>query len=120
MDNIEDNREYIAILYEEIKSLYKKANKFNNMDLENMDYKTTEELLEIYYTIHELKEEKSGYHNQNKAIRNRILNKVKLIIIKINSIYRIQQWYKNYLYSPKSEYYKKIVKNGENKLQEFT
>ena len=37
----------------------------------------------------------------------------------INGIIAIQRKYKNYLYSPKSKYGKKLIENGENNLQEF-
>lgn len=65
------------------------------------------------------------YSNEYKDI-----NKAMDVIYKFNNIIYnrkrilkgiiiLQRKYKNYLYSPKSEYGKKLMENGENKLKEF-
>ena len=45
--------------------------------------------------------------------------KLMILIKKTWIVIQLQRKYKNYLYSPKSKYGKKLIENGENNLQEF-
>ena len=57
--------------------------------------------------------------NNSQVKRCQKVYKLMILIKKTWIIIQLQRRYKNYLYSPEFEYGKKLIKNGENKLQEY-